>query len=82
MNDKLSEWGSFFPNIKNNYVDRFIWHECYNEQIIDIFTIIKNIIRERYKIKINWESNKLFNDVSILLFNCSSKYISYDDLNI
>ena len=49
MNDKLSEWGSFFPNIKNNYVDRFIWHECYNEQIIDIFTIIKNIIRERYK---------------------------------
>ena len=71
-----------FPNIKNNYVDRFIWHECYNEQIIDIFTIIKKIIRERYKIKINWENNKLFNDVSILLFNCSSKYISYDDLNI
>ena len=82
MNNKLSEWGVFFPHIKNNSVGRFIWHECYNDQIIEIFKIIKKIIRGRYTAKINWESNKLFNDVSILLYNCSSKYISYDDLNI
>jgi len=82
MNSKLSEWGTFFPHVKNDFVSRFVWHECYEEQIIDIFNIIKNIIKNRYTNKINWDSNKLFNDISILIYNCSSKYISYDDLNI
>tara|TARA_Y100000389_G_C17246608_1_gene405905 strand:+ start:161 stop:406 length:246 start_codon:yes stop_codon:yes gene_type:complete len=77
-NQILSEWGNFIPNIQNN--DRYTWHECYIEQLIDIYNIIKSVIKERYNKKIDWKSNRLFNDLSIFIYNCSSKYIESEFL--
>lgn len=58
--------------------NRHEWHVAYQQQLMDMYQIITNIMNERYpKNKIKWETNdQIFHNLSRLLYHCSSKYIS------
>lgn len=61
------------------------WHRHYHNDLVSLYNIVANIMTDRYesksksenktKVKIRWESNKIFNDFSILIYETSSKYI-------
>jgi len=63
------------PTPRNAY--RSKWHDEYLIQMIDIYKIICNVMRERYpRNKIKWYTNdKIFHNLSRMLYHCSSKYI-------
>jgi hypothetical protein len=59
------------------------WHNVYVAQLIDIHSIVKNTINERYpRNDIMWEKNKenIFHNLSRLIYHCSSKYIAPQEL--
>jgi hypothetical protein len=70
---------NYIPHRTPSNANRHEWHNAYYFQLIEMYKIIENILNQHYpKVKINWSSNKIFNNFSRLIFNCSSKYISKD----
>jgi hypothetical protein len=77
MNPMRLEWGGLvtFPTPQNT--NRYTWHISYLQQLIDMYKIAEKVISSRYpNSEIKWKTKKHFNDFSILIYGCSSKYIS------
>jgi hypothetical protein len=69
------ERSNYIPHATPKGANRCEWHYAYMSQIIDIYNIIKEVINERYpRNKIKWNSNqKIFHNLSRVLYHCSSK---------
>jgi hypothetical protein len=74
---RLCERPNYIPHPTPRNAVRSEWHESYITQLIDIYTIINNVMKERYpNNKIKWNSNnKIFHNLSQLIYNTSSKHI-------
>lgn len=71
------------PHKTPKYTNRDTWHEAYYNQLIIIHIIIKRIIGENFDNNIEWDRPSIFNNLSRLIYHCSSKYISpYIDTQI
>jgi len=78
IDEKQFRNDKYVPHQTPRNVNRHDWHNAYLPQLIDMHNIVINTINERYpKNNIKWETNdKIFNNLSRLLYNCSSNYIS------
>lgn len=77
-NKRLCRISNYKPHKTPLYANRQDWHFSYGTQLVNIYDIICNNIKDRYpKNKIRWNSNeeKIFHNLSIMLYNTSSKYI-------
>lgn len=74
---RFCERSNYIPHPTPRNAVRSEWHESYIHQLIDIYNIINNVMKERYPHnKIKWNSNdKIFHNLSILIYNTSSKHI-------
>ena len=64
------------PHKKPKYANRDTWHQAYHNQLIIIHIIIKRIISQNFNLNIVWDRPSIFNNLSRLIYHCSSKYIS------
>ena len=68
---------NYIPHRPKKHINHCEWHNAYINELIMMYKLTKSIINKNYpKVKIDWESNKLFNYFSSLIYHCSSKYIS------
>ena len=74
---RFCERPNYIPHPTPRNADRSKWHEEYLTQMIDIYEIIADVMKERYpRNKIKWYTNdKIFHNLSRTLYHCSSKYI-------
>jgi hypothetical protein len=64
------------PELDSEHSNREDWHNSYKEQLIDIFRIVRLITESEFKNnKIVWD-NLAFNNLSRVIYHCSSKNIS------
>jgi hypothetical protein len=72
------EHGNYIPHPTPGNANRCVWHSAYLSQLMDMYIIVINTMNEKYpKNKIKWNSNdKIFHNLSRVLYHCSSKYIS------
>jgi hypothetical protein len=64
-------------SLKAKYFLQHKWHDSHLKYLIDLYFILIDIVNTRYpKNKIDWSSNKIFNNFSKLVYHCSSKHIS------
>lgn len=72
------ERSNHIPHRTPTNSNRREWHNAYLAQLIDMYFIVINTINEMYpKCRINWDENeKIFHNLSRLIYHCSSKYIS------
>jgi hypothetical protein len=77
IDTRLLEWGGLVPFPTPQNTNRYTWHISYLQQLIDMYNIAEKVISTRYpNSQIKWKTKKHFNDFSILIYGCSSKYIS------
>lgn len=74
---RFCERYNYIPRPTPRNSNRYVWHNTYLSELIDIYIIIITIINERYPYnKIKWATNhKLFHNLSRMLYHCSSKYL-------
>lgn len=72
---------NYIPHDSPTHKNKDIWLQVYFEQLLIIHDIVYETINERYP-KNNFYSEKkdTFSELSNLVYNCSSKYISDLDL--
>jgi hypothetical protein len=83
IDKRKSERFNYIPFPTPSDSTREEWHNVYVTQLIDIHSIVKNTINERYpRNDIMWEKNKskIFHNLSRLIYHCSSKYIAPEEL--
>ena len=83
IDKRTSERFNYIPFPTPSDSTREEWHNVYVTQLIDIHSIVKNTINERYpRNDIMWEKNKskIFHNLSRLIYHCSSKYIAPEEL--
>jgi len=77
IDTRRMEWGGLVPAPTPQMTSRYTWHISYLRQLMDMYKIVSNVISARYPTtKIKWKTQQHFNDFSILVYGCSSKYIS------
>jgi len=77
-NERVCRLSNYKPYKTPSNANRQEWHYAYGTQLVNIYDIICNNIKDRYpKNKIKWKSNeeKIFHNVSRLIYSTSSKYI-------
>lgn len=68
---------NYIPHRPKKHINRYEWQNAYINELIIMYNLTESIITKNYpKVKIVWESNKLFNEFSSLIYHCSSKHIS------
>jgi hypothetical protein len=72
---KRYERPNHIPYKFNRTISRKQWNKHYKTQIIDIYRIIRGLISEKYEI--DWDDSKIFNNLSKLIFHCSSRHIDH-----
>ena len=73
----ISSLDNYIPHNPRKIKCRQLWQEAYVEQLNYIYRIIKRIITMYFpKYKINWDKPQIPNNLSLLIYHCSSKYIS------
>jgi hypothetical protein len=71
---KFCERANYIPHTTPKNANRYEWHNTYIRQLIDIYNIIKEVINERYPHnKIKWDNEKIFHNLSRVIYHCSSK---------
>lgn len=67
---------NYIPHSRPENTNREIWHNSYKQNLIDMYRIVRGLI-DIYipKNKIIW-NNIAINNLSKLIYHCSSKYIS------
>ena len=74
--DRNNRRSNYIPQSYETNNSREEWHFAYKEQLIDIHRIIVDLINIEFpKNKIDWD-NVDFNNLSKVIYNCSSKNIS------
>ena len=59
---------------KNNIMT---WYNNYERELMCLYSILKDVISERYQqLKIDWNSNILYESFIRMIYSNSSKYIS------
>ena len=78
IDEKQYQYDKYVPHQTPKNSNRYDWHNAYLPQLIAIHKIVINTMNERYpKNKIKWKTNdQIFNNLSRLMYNCSSNYIS------
>ena len=68
---------NYIPNVTNSLISHYEWHTIYISQISNIYNIIIRIIDQRYPYNgIQWNNPKFIDELSKILFKCSTKHIS------
>jgi hypothetical protein len=77
---RICERPNYIPHQTPRNCDRSEWHYAYLPQLIHIYNIIIDIIKENYpRNKIKWYSNEnIFHNLSRMIYYCSSKYIQFE----
>lgn len=74
--NKKCQISNYIPHNKPKNINREKWHNSYKNAIIDIYKIIDNSLSTNFPSNnITWD-NISINNLSILLYESSSKYIS------
>lgn len=75
---RICERSNYIPHPTPIHTNRHVWHDAHINQLIDMYTIVMDTIDEMYPNNdIQWmENNKIVNNLSKLIYHCSSKYIS------
>jgi hypothetical protein len=72
-----SSLSNYIPHNPRRVKCREVWQQAYLEQLRYIYIIIKRIITMYFpKHKINWNKPQIQNNISKVIYHCSSKYIS------
>ena len=87
--DRKCEIPNYLPHKTPEHGNRESWHNAYKEQLVDIYKNVRDIINSEFpKNKIVWD-NTAINNLSRVIYYCSSKYISpyietnsYSDLKL
>ena len=76
--ERKCERGKYVPHPTPSNANRRDWHNAYLSQLMDMYAIVVNTMNERYpKNQIKWTKNdRIFHNLSRVLYHCSSKYIS------
>lgn len=72
------ERSNYIPHPTPSNANRRDWHNAYSQQLIDMYSIVIETITERYpnhNIK-RITTPKVFQNLSRLIYYCSSKYIT------
>ena len=74
---RISERSNYIPHPTPRNANRHQWHDRYLPELIDIYNIIADVMKERYPHnKIKWNSNnEIFHNLSRIIYHCSSKHI-------
>jgi len=76
---------NYIPHNPRRVGNKYTWQQAYYIQLKYIYRIVKRIITLYFpKYKINWDNPQIYTNLLIVLYHCSSKYISpflenYDD---
>jgi len=75
---RYCERRNYTPHSTPNNSNRIIWHDAYALNLLEMYDIVANTIDELYpKNNIQWaENGKIANNLSKMIYHCSSKYIS------
>ena len=74
--ERKCEIQNYLPHPTPEYSNREAWHNSYKEQLVGIYENIRDVIDSEFpKNKIKWD-NVAINNLSKLIYHCSSKYIS------
>ena len=84
QSSRICEKPNYIPHQTPRNCDRSEWHYAYLPQLIHIYNIIIDIIKENYpRNKIKWYSNdNIFHNLSRMIYYCSSKYIQFESKNL
>ena len=67
---------NYIPHKRNKRINYRKWFLEYKKDILNLYSILKETIEIRYpEKKIDWESDKLFNDFCVLIYKNSSGYV-------
>jgi len=67
----------YIPHKTPKYPNRILWHDSYKLYLEQMYNTISSIINSRYKKNnIDWESDSVYRDFCILIFESSSKFIN------
>ena len=66
---------NFIPRRDTGNTNPLVWRDAYTEQLRDICRIIGRIVDDKLMNDIDWKDDQIFNMISNMVFNSSSKYI-------
>ena len=84
QSSRICEKPNYIPHQTPRNCDRSEWHYAYLPQLIHIYNIIIDIMKENYpRNKIKWYSNEnIFHNLSRMIYYSSSKYIQFESKNL
>lgn len=67
---------NYIPHNKTKNINREKWQNNYSYPLIDMHTIVSDIMYYNFPNHKISRNNKSFNNLAKIIYNCSSKYIS------
>ena len=76
MDTRKCQRRNFVPHRNTRNIDPLIWRRTYHEQLRDISRIIGRTLNDNISNPIDCDNDYIFNKISAMVFQSSSKYIS------
>jgi hypothetical protein len=75
---RVCEWSNYIPKPSNKKATKELWEVSYSEQLYQMENIIISIIEKQFPDKIDWNRSSIYNNLSTLIYHCSSKHYLKD----
>jgi len=72
---KKCEWNNYIPHTTPTHPNKEVWAEMYDNELQDMYLIIRRNIENKFPRKINWDRPSIFNNLTTVIYHCSSKHI-------
>lgn len=66
---------SYIPHKTPKYSNKEEWVNTYNNELQDMYSLIKNNIETNFPNQIDWSRPSISNNLITVIYHCSSKYI-------
>jgi hypothetical protein len=75
---RVCEWPNYIAKPSRKRPIKELWELSYNEQLYEMENIIILIMEKQFPDKIDWNKPSIYNNLSTLIYHCSSKHYLKD----